>query len=116
MGRELRIDMIEHLRGLHAMSRVRQQILTIFFCLQILDVLTTLFGLHLGATEGSIFVGRLLQFGPITGLVVSKVLATFLAGAALIFNRERLVRFVNFWFVAVVGWNLMILSLAASRI
>jgi hypothetical protein len=112
MTTTFRLDIVEQLRERGAMRRVRQ-ILTVFLCLQILDVLTTLFGLRLGASESSIFVGRLLQFGPVTGLVLSKVLALGLATAALMFNRERLVRFVNFWFVAVVGWNLVIITVAS---
>ena len=96
------------------MRRVRQ-ILTIFFCLQVLDVLTTLLGLSAGASEGSIFVARLLQLGPVTGLVLAKAIATALAAGALLLRRERLVRCINLWFVALVGWNLVIISLASSR-
>jgi hypothetical protein len=112
MTTTLRLDIFEQLRERGAMRRVRQ-LLTVFLCLQVLDVLTTLSGLRLGASESSIFVGRLLQFGPVTGLVLSKIVAVMLATAALLFNRERLVRFVNFWFVAVVGWNLVIITVAA---
>ena len=86
------------------------KVLMVFFCLQVLDILTTLLGLHLGANEGNIFVERLLHFGPVTGLLISKGLGLSLAVSALIFDRERLVRFVNFWFAAVVGWNLMIIT------
>ena len=39
--------------------------LTVFFVLQALDVLTTLIGLSAGASEASIFVGRLMQLGPL---------------------------------------------------
>src|SRR4051812_26109890 len=106
--------MIQHSRELWAVRRVRQ-LLTIFFSLQILDVLTTLLGLSAGASEGSIFVARFLQLGPVTGLVLAKGIATALAAAALLLRRERLVRFINFWFVAVVGWNLVIISITSSR-
>ena len=98
---------------MHTVRRVRQ-IVTVFFCLQVLDVLTTLFGLRVGATEGSFFVARLLQFGPVTGLVISKALAMCVAMAALLSNRERPVRFVNFWFVAIAGWNLVVINLALT--
>src|SRR3954471_18967576 len=104
--------MAERLRQLSAVRKV-QQIATVFLCLQVLDVLTTLLGLRLGAGESSIFIARLLSFGPVAGLLASKVLAIGLAGAALLSHRERLVRFVNFWFVVVVGWNLVVISLAS---
>ncbi len=96
-------------------ARLRQ-ILTVFFGLQILDVLTTLVGLRYGAQESSIFVARLLQFGPVAGLLLSKAIAVFLAIVAIQFERERLVRFVNLWFTAVVGWNLLVILKASSAL
>ena len=75
-------------------------------CLQILDVLTTIVGLRLGAVEGSPFVSQLLRCGTVSGLIFAKAIACVLAGSALLRNRERLLRIVNFWFVAIVGWNL----------
>jgi uncharacterized protein DUF5658 len=113
-GRPSETDMAQRIRELSATRRIRQ-ILTMFVALQILDVLTTLLGFRFGAVESSPFIGRLMELGPVTGLVVSKVIASALAGAALFTNRERLVRFVNFWFVAVVGWNLIIITLASAR-
>jgi hypothetical protein len=78
----------------------------VFFGLQTLDVLTTLIGLHLGAKEASVFVGRLLTIGPVVGLLISKCFAVILAGAALRFRRPRLVVFMNYWFAVLVAWNL----------
>lgn len=75
-----------------------------FLGLQILDVLTTLIGLHLGAQEGYTFIGHLLQRGPVSGLIISKIPAG-LAGIAVFLNRKRLLVFLNFWFAAVVAWN-----------
>jgi uncharacterized protein DUF5658 len=77
----------------------------IFLGLQILDVLTTLVGLHLGAQEGSAFIGHLLQTGPLNGLIVSKILAAAMAAVAVFLNKKRLLVFLNFWFAAVVVWN-----------
>ena len=79
----------------------------LFLGLQILDVLTTLVGLHLGAQEGSTFVGHLLQTGPLSGLIISKILAAGLAAFAVFLNRKRVLVFLNFWFGAVVAWNLI---------
>jgi hypothetical protein len=40
------------------------------------------------------------------GLVLSKVFAVILATAAFGFKRPRVIVFLNFWFAAVVTWNL----------
>jgi hypothetical protein len=76
-------------------SRLRQ-ILAVFLCLQILDVLTTLVGFRYGAGEGSYFVSQMLQFGPVAGLLMSKGIALGLALTAIALERERLVLFTNF--------------------
>ena len=78
----------------------------IFLGLQVLDVLTTLIGLHYGAQEGSTFIGRLIERGPLTGLIISKILAAGLAAFAVFLNRKRLLVFLNIWFGGVVLWNL----------
>jgi len=93
-----------------------RQILTIFFSLQVLDILTTLAGLRAGASEGSLFIGRLLAFGPLTGLVISKALALGLAAYAAVLQRERLLRFVNFWFAGVVARNLVVINAALQQL
>ena len=91
--------------------------MAVFFALQTLDVLTTLIGLHLGAKEASVFVGRLLQLGPVSGLLISKCFAIILAAAALAFRRPRVVVFLIYWFAALIACNLcaILLSLAAIR-
>jgi hypothetical protein len=80
--------------------------MSIFFSLQALDVLTTLIGLHMGAREASFFVGRMLAIGPLPGLLISKCFAVILAAAALAFQRPRVVVFLNYWFAALIAWNL----------
>jgi len=79
----------------------------LFLGLQVLDVLTTMVGLHLVAQEGSTFIGHLLQSGPLSGLIISKILAAGLAAFAVFLNRKRVLVFLNIWFGAVVGWNLI---------
>lgn len=83
----------------------------IFLGLQVLDVLTTMLGLHLGAQEGSNFIGHLLQAGPLSGLIISKIIAAGLAAFAVFLNRKRMLIFLNFWFGAVVGWNVIAICL-----
>ena len=83
--------------------------LTVFVALQVLDVLTTLIGLNVGAQEASIFIGRLMNAGPIAGLLISKILGVALVATALKFRRNRVIVFLNYWFAAVVGWNLFLI-------
>jgi hypothetical protein len=90
--------------------------LTAFVFLQVLDILTTLIGLQMGAREASIFIGRLMQVGPVAALLIAKLFAVLLVAAALRFKRPRLVVFLNYWFAIVVSWNLAMIvwSLTAA--
>ena len=84
----------------------------LFLGLQILDVLSTLIGLHFGAREGSSFIGHLVQTGPLNGLIISKIIAAGLAVVAVFLNRKRVLVFLNFWFAAVVAWNAIAIAVA----
>ena len=86
--------------------------LTTFLVLQVLDILTTLMGLQMGGREASIFVGRLMQVGPVAALLISKIFAVLLVAVALKFKRPRVIVFLNFWFAAVVSWNLLTIAIA----
>jgi len=81
---------------------------SVFVLLQVLDVLTTLIGLHLGAGEASLFISRLMRVGPVPALMVSKILAVILVMIALR-RYPRIVVMANFWFAAVVTWNLALI-------
>jgi hypothetical protein len=81
--------------------------MAVFFSLQALDVLTTLIGLRLGAGEASFFVARMISLGPLTGLLVAKCFALVLVGAAIRFKRTRVIVFLNYWFAAIITWNLV---------
>jgi len=80
--------------------------LFVFVALQILDMLTTLIGLQLGAREASLFLSHLMNVGPVAALLIAKIMAVFLVAAAMKYKRPRLVVFLNYWFAAVVTWNL----------
>ena len=82
-----------------------------FVVLQVLDILTTLLGLQLGAQEGSMFLGRLMRAGPVAALLIAKIMAVLLVAVAMRFKRPRVVVFLNYWFAAVVSWNLAIILL-----
>lgn len=87
----------------------------LFLGLQVLDVISTLIGLRLGAQEGSTFIGRLLAAGPLSGLIISKILAAGLAAFAVFLNRKRILVFLNIWFAGVVIWNLIAIGLQYVR-
>jgi hypothetical protein len=82
--------------------------LTVFVFLQVLDILTTLLGLELGAHESSMFLGRLMKAGPVAALLIAKILAVVLVAVALKFKRPRVIVFLNYWLALVVTWNLTI--------
>lgn len=96
--------------GLAMILRVRREFptpsLAVFVFLQLLDILTTLLGLRVGAREGSLFIGRLMQVGPLAALLISKIIAVCLVGMAVRWHRPRVVVLVNYWVALVVAWNL----------
>ena len=79
----------------------------VFFYLQALDFLTTLIGLKLGISEASPFIRSLLHYGPNVAVAASKIAALVLAAACIKLNRSHLLHYVNYWFAAVVVWNLI---------
>ena len=78
----------------------------LFVYLQILDILTTLVGFSLGNLEASPFVRLMLQWGPVNGLIASKLFAAGLALACLALKRRHLIRWINYWYGALAVWNL----------
>jgi hypothetical protein len=89
--------------------------LVVFVALQSLDVLTTLIGLRIGASEGSMFIGNLMRVGPIAALLISKIFAVILISLALKFRKPRVVVFLNYWSAAVVSWNLVMIAMSGFR-
>ena len=86
----------------------------VFVYLQLLDLLTTLLGLRLGAVEASPFVRLLMHAGPAVGLTVSKLLALALGAFCLYTRRLGLIRLASYWYGGLVAWNLIVL-LAHAR-
>jgi len=80
--------------------------ISVFLYLQVLDVLSTLIGFSLGNTEASPFVRLMIRWGPVTGLVLSKVVAVALVAVCYAIHRARLIRLINYWYAALVIWNL----------
>jgi hypothetical protein len=85
--------------------------LQLFLYLQVLDLVTTLVGFRLGASELSPFVRWLTEIGPATGVLLSKVVAVGLAAFCVITARYRTIRLINYWYAGLVLWNLGILLL-----
>jgi len=78
----------------------------LFLYLQILDVLTTLVGFSLGNLEASPFVRLMVRWGPVNGLIVSKLFAGCVALLCLALKRRHLIRWINYWYGALALWNL----------
>jgi hypothetical protein len=83
--------------------------LSVFVFLQVLDVLTTLIGLRLGAGEASAFVGSLMHLGLVPGLMISKILAVLLVLIALRRKKPQIVVMANIWFAGLITWNLLLI-------
>lgn len=90
-------------------SQNRLSVIHIFIYLQVLDLLTTLVGFKMGAAEASPFIRVLMHFGPAAGVVLSKLFALGLAGLCLYLKKDRLVRWITYWYGVLVVWNLMVI-------
>jgi hypothetical protein len=89
-------------------------ILQVFLYLQLLDFLTTILGFRLGLSEASPFVRILTEIGPALGVALSKLIAVTLAAACLWLNRARVLKWINYWYAALVLWNLSLIVLAVT--
>jgi len=84
-----------------------------FFMLQAVDVLTTLVGLRLGASEANPLVRLFLGLGPITGLILVKLAGFTLILVAFVLHRgPRLVRKLNWLYAGLGLWNLGMIAKA----
>ena len=89
-----------------ALNHAGRHLIEVFLYLQVLDILTTLIGFSLGNSEASPFVRLMVHWGPFTGLVLSKILAAGLATTCLFLRKRKLILWINYWYAAVVVWNL----------
>ena len=90
------------------------QVLEIFLYLQVLDLLTTLVGFRLGASEMSPFIRSLLVFGPATGIVLSKFVAVGIGAVCVATRRIHVITWINYWFAALVVWNFVMIFRAMN--
>ncbi len=84
----------------------------IFIYLQCLDFLTTVVGFRLGLSEASPFLRALMHAGPVAAILFSKILALGIAGLCVALNRGVMIRRINYWYAALVIWNLCVILLA----
>ena len=87
----------------------------IFIYLQLLDLLTTLLGFRLGAAEASPFIRLMMHVGPATGVIASKVLALGIGGICFYMNKSHVIRWISYWFGALVIWNLIVMLAAPGH-
>jgi hypothetical protein len=87
-----------------------------FLCLQLLDFLTTLVGLHLGASEACPLIRFVAAAGLGTtfGLVTAKLVALLLGGICIGLRRQRVIRWINYLFAALAAWNISIIVRLAA--
>jgi hypothetical protein len=79
----------------------------VFVLLQVLDFLTTLVGLRLGAAEMSPFIAWLMRLGgPLAGLTAAKLIGLGLGGLCLWLRKPRAIQLANYYFAALVSWNM----------
>jgi uncharacterized protein DUF5658 len=87
----------------------------LFIYFQALDLITTLLGFKLGASEASPFIRILMHAGPFTGVFLSKLLALGIGGACLYLKKRHLLRWVSYWYAGLVMWNLLVMLAALGR-
>ena len=89
----------------------------VFVYLQVLDFLTTMVGFKFGAHEASPFVMKLMHLSsPALGVAASKVVGLGLGGLCVATNRVRLLSWANYWYAALVVWNLSMILIAAGNL
>ncbi len=88
---------------------ISTRVIVVFAALQALDVLTTILGWRLGAQEANPFIARLMDVGPVPGLLLAKLLGFVLFLAVFVARRTRLARLLNLWFAGLITWNLVII-------
>ena len=90
-------------------------IVQVFVYLQLLDFLTTMVGFRLGAHEVSPFIAKLIHTtSPALGVAASKMVGLAIGGICVATNRVRLLSLANYWYAALVVWNLAMILTAAG--
>ena len=88
---------------------ISDRAIVVFVALQVLDVITTVLGLRMGAQEGNFIVARFMQAGPAYGLLIAKFFGFLMMIVVFAWGKVRLLRWLNLWFAGVVTWNLAVI-------
>ncbi len=82
-------------------------VIQVFVYLQLLDFLTTMVGFKLGAHEASPFIAKLIHTtSPAMGVAASKLVGLAIGGLCVVTSRVKLLSLANYWYAALVVWNL----------
>jgi hypothetical protein len=87
----------------------------VFIYLQLLDLITTLIGFKMGASEASPFIRLLMHAGPVAGVAVSKLLALAIGGICVYRKKYHLIRWASYWYCGLVVWNLIVILAAPGH-
>ncbi len=87
----------------------------LFIYLQVLDLLTTLIGFKLGASEASPFIRMLMHAGPVAGVLGAKLVALGLGSLCIYWKKHRLMLYATYWYSALVVWNLLVMLAAPGN-
>ncbi len=80
--------------------------LEVFVLFQMLDLLTTLVGLRLGADEGSLFIGWLMRCtNPLAAMMIAKFVGAVWGGVCLFRRKPFAIVLANYFFGGVILWN-----------
>jgi Domain of unknown function (DUF5658) len=92
-------------------------VVQVFVYLQVLDFLTTMVGFKLGAHEASPFIVKLIHISsPAIGVAASKMVGLAIAGVCVATNRVKLLSFANYWYAALIVWNLAMILAAPGHL
>jgi len=83
--------------------------LSVFIILQALDVVSTLAGLRIGAAEQNPLVSQIMSLGPVSGLLLSKIIVVGIASLAVWMQKFKGIHLANLAFAGVVVWNFSII-------
>jgi hypothetical protein len=85
--------------------------LEVFAVLQLLDLLTALIGLRVGANEASPFIAWMMRLmTPLAALTVAKCIAFGWCALCLYRRKPKAIHIANYFFCGVVLWNLWHIS------
>ncbi len=95
--------------------RTPANVLSLFIVLQCMDTITTLAFLNKGLAEGNPLVSWVLtgHYGPLAGLILTKLAASFVGWYCHRRGSVRLLRRANAGYSVVVAWNLIGIGAAA---